>query len=459
MIRFCASLFLFAGLLAGEPADWLISARYVVTMDAGRRVIEHGAIAVRGDRIVAVGPAAELKRQFPGAQRLDEPDGILAPGLINTHGHAAMSLFRGIADDLRLQDWLEKFIFPAEARNVTPEFVRWGTRLACAEMLLSGTTTYTDMYYFEEVVAEATRECGMRGVLGQSVIRFPVPDAKTPTEALKRTEAFLRRFAGDPLITPAVAPHAVYTNDDSVLQACRKLADKYGAPVIIHLSETKRENDDLLSQRGLTPTALLDKLGVLNGRLIAAHCVWLTDEDIANLKNHGTGVAHCPSSNTKLASGIAPVVKMLQAGVIVGLGTDGAASNNDLNMFEEMDLAAKVQKVATMDPQALNAQQTFEMATINGARVLGMTAEIGSLEAGKRADLMLVSFKEPHGEPLYNVYSQLVYALKGSDVEHVMVNGRLVVRDRKVLTLNITEVLAKAAAYRTAISRSLQVPQ
>ena len=460
MIRSFLSLLLFTGLLAGEPADWLITARYVVTMDDGRHILERGAVAVRGDRIVAVGPAAELAKRFQAAQHIDEPDAILAPGLINTHGHAPMVLFRGIADDMRLQDWLEKFIFPAEARNVTPDFVRWGTRLACAEMLLSGTTTHTDMYYFEEVVAEVTKECGMRGVLGQTILRFPVPDAKTPAEELQRTEAFLQRFAKDSLITPAVAPHAVYTNDDAVLQACRKLADKYGAPVLIHLSETKRENDDLLSQRGMTPTALLDKLGVLNGRTIAAHCVWLTGEDIATLKARNTGVAHCPSSNTKLASGVAPVVKMLQAGIAAGLGTDGAAgSNNDLNMFEEMDLAAKLQKVTTMDPQALNAQEAFEMATVNGARALGMAGDIGSLEAGKRADLILVSLREPNAEPLYNVYSQLVYALKGSDVEHVMINGRLVVRNRKVLTLNLTEVLAKAEAYRTTISQSLKVPQ
>jgi 5-methylthioadenosine/S-adenosylhomocysteine deaminase len=460
MIRSCASLFLFAGLVLAEPADWLITAKYVVTMDGDRKVIGNGAVAVRGDRIAGVGTAAEMGRRFQAAQRIDEPEAILAPGLVNTHGHAPMVLFRGIADDMRLQDWLEKFIFPAEARNVTPEFVRWGTRLACAEMLLSGTTTHTDMYYFEEIVAETTKECGMRGVLGQTIIRFPVPDARTATDELKRTDAFLERFAGDPLITPAVAPHAVYTNDDAVLQACRQLADKYRAPLLIHLSETKKENDDLLVQRGMTPTALLEKLGVLNGRTVAAHCVWVSDGDIEMLKAHATGVAHCPSSNTKLASGVAPVVKMLAAGIGVALGTDGpAGSNNDLNMFEEMDLAAKLQKVTTMDPQALNARQAFEMATINGARSLGMEREIGSLEPGKRADLILVSLQEPNAEPLYNIYSQLVYALKGSDVKHVMVNGRPLVRDRKLLTLNLPEILAKAEAFRKSISQSLTKPQ
>ena len=262
-----------------------------------------------------------------------------------------MSLLRGIADDLRLQDWLEKFIFPAEAKNVTPEFVRWGTRLACAEMLLSGTTTYADMYYFEEVIAEATKECGMRGILGQTVIGFPVADAKTPADALKRTETFLERFRNDELIVPAIAPHAVYTNSDETLKASRALANKYNAPLLIHLSETKKENDDLHAKRKMTPTKLLDSFGALNGRTLAAHGVWVDADDLRLLKDRGVGVAHCPSSNMKLASGIAPVMKYLAADFALGLGTDGpAGSNNDLNLFEEMDLAAKMQKVTSMDP-------------------------------------------------------------------------------------------------------------
>src|SRR5579862_9819172 len=264
-------LFCFATALHAAPADWIWSARYVVTMDAQRRVIENGAVAIVGDHIVAVGPRAAIDRDWQPKERLDRPDALLAPGLINTHAHAPMSLFRGIADDMRLQDWLEKFIFPAEAKNVSPDFVRWGTRLACLEMLLSGATTYTDMYYFEDVVAEATKESGMRGVLGETIIGFPVPDAKTPADSLKFTERYLTRFRNDPLIVAAVAPHALYTNSDETLKASRALADRFGAPLVIHLSETKKENDDSLARRKLTPTQVLDSLGVLNGRTVAAH--------------------------------------------------------------------------------------------------------------------------------------------------------------------------------------------
>lgn len=453
MIRLFASLLFVTALSA---ADLIITARYVVTMDAGRRVIENGAVAIEKDRIIAVGPAAEILKAHRAKQRINRPDAILAPGLINTHTHAPMTLLRGIADDLRLQEWLERYIFPAEAKNVSPEFVRVGTDLAVLEMLLSGTTTYTDMYYFEEVIAEATRKAGMRAVLGQTIIGFPVPDAKTPADALKRAEAFLKQFAGDPLITAAVAPHAIYTNSDETLQASRALANKYGAPLVIHLSETKKENDDTQKQRGLSPTQALEKLGVFNGRTVAAHGVWLDDADIATLAKRGVGVAHCPSSNMKLASGIAPILKLLRLDVALGLGPDGpAGSNNDLNLFEEMDLAGKLAKVTANDPTALPAPKIFAMATIDGARVLGMQKEIGSLEAGKRADLITVSLNEAQAVPLFNVYSALVYALKGSDVQDVVINGRVVVRQRIPQTLDRARVLAAARAYAQRISRSL----
>ena len=456
MLRIWSSLLFTAAALVAEPADWVLSARYVVTMDRAKRVLEDAAIAVRGERIIAVGWRADIDKRYEPKARLDAPDAVLMPGLVNTHTHAPMSLFRGIAGDVRLQDWLEKFIFPAEAKNVTPEFVRWGTRLACLEMLLSGTTTYTDMYYFEDVVAETTKEAGMRAVLGQTIIQFPVPDAKNPVEALRRTEAFLRKYARDPLITAAAAPHAVYTNSDETLIAARKLADRFGAPLLIHVSETRRENEELLAKRRLTPTSLLESLGVLSGRTLAAHGVWLDDEDIAILKRRGTGVAHCPSSNMMLASGIAPVVKMLRAGVSVGLGPDGpGGSNNDFNMFEEMDLAAKLQKVALADPTALSAAETLEMATMGGARALGMAQEIGSIETGKRADIIAVSLRAPHAAPMYDVPSQLVYALKASDVRDVMVNGRLIIKDRVVTTLRASEILAKAAEYRARITASI----
>ena len=440
----------------GEPVDAIYTARYVVTMDASRRLIDNGAIATRGERIIAVGTRAEIDKQYQAKQRLDRPDAILMPGLINTHTHAAMSLLRGIADDLTLQDWLEKYIFPAEAKNVSPDFVLWGTRLACLEMMLSGTTTFVDMYYFEDRVAQATKEAGMRGILGETIIGFPVPDAKTPADSLKFTEQFAQRFKGDPLVIPAVAPHALYTNNDADLRACRRLATRYGIPLVIHLSETKRENDDIQAKRGMSPTQVLDIVGVLDGPTIAAHGVWLDDRDIATLKKHGTSIAHCPSSNMKLASGVAPVLKLLAAGVPTGLGTDGpAGSNNDFDLMEEMNLASNLQKVSSRDPRALPALQAIEMATILGARVAGLEKEIGSLEVGKRADFITLRLDRPHAVPLYNVYSQIVYALKGSDIQDVTVNGKPIVRDGRSLTLNAAQIIEKAKEYRAKVSASL----
>lgn len=454
---FLLALLFVCRLHAAESADWIWSARYVVTMDPERRVIENGAVAIKGERILAVGAKAEIYRRYQARQRLDRPNALIAPGLINTHTHAAMSLFRGIADDMALQEWLEKFIFPAEGRNLDAEFVRWGTRLACLEMLLGGVTTYADMYYFEDVVAEATREAGMRGVLGQSVIGFPVADAKSPADALTRAEKFIARFHDDRLIVPALAPHSIYTVSDDVLRQVRALADRTGAPVLIHLSETKRENDDALAKRRMTPTVVLDSLGFFKGRTLAAHGVWLDNADLRILKARGVGIAHCPSSNMKLASGAAPVGKMLALGLAVGLGTDGpAGSNNDFNLFEEMDLAAKLQKVITLDPQALPATAALAMASIGGARALGMEKEIGSLETGKRADLITVRLDGPHAVPLYDAISQMVYALKASDVGDVMVNGKPVVRGGRVLTLDSKQVLAKAQEYRTKIQASLR---
>jgi 5-methylthioadenosine/S-adenosylhomocysteine deaminase len=406
---------------------------------------------------VGVGTKAEIDGRFQARQRLDRPDAILAPGLIDTHTHAAMSLFRGIADDKKLQDWLQNYIFPAEAKNVSPDFVRWGTRLGCLEMLLGGTTTFTDMYYFEDVVAEVAKEAGMRGVLGETIIGFPVADAKTLADSLKFTERYLMKYRGDPLVTAAVAPHALYTNSDETLKAARALANKYNAPLVIHLSETKKENDDELAKRHTTPTKTLDSLGVFNGRTVAAHCVWVNEADMAILKARNVGVAHCPSSNMKLASGVAPVVRMLALGINVGLGPDGpAGSNNDFNMFEEMDMAAKLQKVTTLDPQALPATTALEMATIRGARVLGLEKEIGSLETGKRADLIEVRLDRPNAVPLYDAISQMVYALKGDDVRDVMVNGKPVVRDARILTLDEGAILAKAEEYRVKVSASLK---
>jgi 5-methylthioadenosine/S-adenosylhomocysteine deaminase len=458
MFSFFSSLLLAAASLhAAEPVDLVVSARYVMTMDAGRRIIDNGAVAIKGERIVAVGTRTAIDRQYTPRRRIDSGNAILSPGLINTHTHAPMSLFRGIADDMILQDWLTKFIFPAEAKNVNPDFVRWGTKLAVLEMLLSGTTTYTDMYYFEELIAEETKRAGMRGVLGETIIGFPVSDAKTPAESLARTEAFFKKYANDSLIVPAVAPHAQYTNSDETLKACRALANKYNRPLLIHLSETKKENDDTQAKRGMSPTGLLNSLGVFDGRTVAAHGVWLDNADLEIVKNKNVGLAHCPSSNMKLASGVAPVVKILSMGIAMGLGPDGpAGSNNDFNMFEEIDLAAKLQKVTLMDPTVLPAITAVEMATIIGARALGMEAEIGSLEKGKRADMITISLAVPNAEPLYNVYSQFAYALKGSDVNDVIVNGKILVRNRTALTLDRPAIMKMAAEYGAKVQKSLK---
>jgi 5-methylthioadenosine/S-adenosylhomocysteine deaminase len=460
MRRFCSLVWLLSGWAAFGQApaqvDAIWSARWVVTMDAQRRVIENGAVAVAGDHIVDVGTRAEIDRRYSARQRLERPDAILAPGLINTHTHAAMSLFRGIADDMNLQDWLTKYIFPAEAKNVDREFVRWGTRLALLEMALSGTTTYADMYYFEDTVAEVTKQAGLRGVLGETVIGFPAPDYKTPQASLAAIEQFFKQYANDPLIVPAVAPHAIYTVPNDVLQAARALANRYQKPLEIHLAETKTENDESLAKRKMTPTAALDSLGVLNGWTLAAHGVWLSDADMAILKRRDTGLAHNPSSNMKLASGVARVVKILSLGIPMGLGTDGVAgSNNDHNMMEEMDLAAKLQKVTTGDPRALPAEQAVEMATIIGARALHMEKLIGSIEKNKRADMITISLAGAHAVPLYNVYSQMVYALKGSDITDVMVNGRPIVRDRRMLMLDARPIMLKAAEYQERVKESL----
>ncbi|HEV1993722.1 MAG TPA: amidohydrolase [Candidatus Acidoferrum sp.] len=440
-----------------EKIDLLVTGGTVVTMDAPRRVIDDGAIAIRGDSIVAVGPRAELEARFPHPmRRIDARGRVILPGLINGHTHAAMVLLRGIANDLNLQDWLEKYIFPAEARNVTEDFVTWGTRLAALEMIRGGTTTFVDMYYFEDAAARATKEAGMRGVLGESLIDFPVPDAKGPDEALVNIERFIKQWQGDGLIHPAVAIHSPYTCSGETLKKGAALARKYSAPILIHVSETKREREESLAKKGMTPVAYLDSLGFLGPDVVAAHCVWFDDKDIALAAQRGIGCVHNPSSNMMLASGTAPVVEMLRGGLRLGLGTDGpAGSNNDLNMMEEIDLAAKLQKVTRLDPRALSAEQALEMATTGGARALHMENEIGSLEPGKKADLILLRTDAPHAVPMYDVVSQVAYALKASDVETVIVGGRILMQDRRMLTLNEPEILAKAREYAEKVKRSL----
>jgi len=433
----------------------LILGGTIVTMDQSRRVIDDGGIAISQGRIVAVGSRADIERDYASRQRVSAAGKVVTPGLINGHTHVPMVLFRGLADDLDLQEWLTKYIFPAEAKNVTEEFVRVGARLGLAEMIRGGTTTYCDMYYFEDAIADETAKAGVRGVLGETLIDFPVADNKTHAEGMAYVEKFIARWKGHELIVPAVAPHAPYTVSEQHLKAVRAFSDRTGVPIVTHISETKREVDDSVRDKGASPVAYLDRIGFLNERVIAAHMVWPQGTDIAILKRRGVGVVHNPQSNMKLAAGVAPVPKMLAESLLIGLGTDGAASNNDLNMWEEMDTVAKLHKVFTGDPKVISAQQAFELATIRGAQAVHLDKEIGSLEKGKRADILVIDRDTLNQIPLYNLYSDLVYATKASDVETVIINGRLVMRNRRLLTLNETAVKNDARAFRDRIIKSL----
>jgi len=441
---------------AKEKADLLVTGGTVVTMNEGRTIIDDGALAIKGDSIIAVGPRSDIEAKYAAPDTLNASGKLILPGFINGHTHVPMTLFRGLHDDVTLDDWLRKYIFPAEAKNVTEEFVRWGTRLAAAEQIRAGVTTYADMYYYEDAVAEETKAAGMRGVLGETFIDFPAPDNKTEAAMLTYTEAFLKKWQGDPLIHASVAPHSIYTCSKKTLEDTSALARKYHAPILIHVSEMKKEWDDSQRQNGMSPVQYLDKVGVLGPDVVAAHCIFVDAADRKTLADRHVGCVHNPSSNMMLASGVSPVPEMRAAGVAVGLGTDGpAGSNNDLDIMEEMDLAAKLAKITKGDPLALNAKATVEMATIDGARTLHMEKEIGSLEAGKKADLVLLDLDKPNAVPMYEVYAQIAYALKGSDVSTVIIGGRPVMRDHKLLTVNETAAIAKANEYKKKIAASL----
>ena len=442
-----------------DKVDLIISGGTVVTMDATRAIYDDGAVVVKGDTIIAVGPRRELEARYLAPQTIDAKGKLVLPGFINGHTHVPMTLFRGLHDDVTLNDWLYKYIFPAEKKNVNEEFVRWGTRLAAAEQIRAGVTTFADMYYFEDAVAEETKAAGMRGVVGETFIDFPAPDNKTEPEMLSYTEKFLKKWQGDPLIHAAVAPHSIYTCSQKTLQDAAALARKYHAPILIHVGEMKKEWDDSQQQHGMSPVQYLDKIGVLGPDVVAAHCIFVDEADRKTLAQRQASCAHNPSSNMMLASGVSPVAELRSAGVAVGLGTDGpAGSNNDLDLMEEMDLAAKLAKITKMDPLAMNAKAVVEMATIEGAKALHMEKEIGSLEPGKKADLILIGLDEPNAVPMYDIYAQLAYALKASDVETVIIGGRVVMRDRKLLTVNEGEATAKACEYRKAIAASLGLP-
>lgn len=434
----------------------IIANGIVITVDGTQRILNPGSVAINGTEIVAIDTPAAISARYRGADTLDATGKVVMPGLINTHTHAAMVMYRGLGNDLALMDWLQKYIFPAEARTVSPEFVRVGTRLALLEMIQSGTTTYADMYYFEEEVARVTKAAGLRGVLGQTVIEFSVPDAKTPADALKRTEAFAKEFAQDDLITPSIAPHAVYTLDAATLTAASELAKRLNIPIQIHLAETSAEIGQSQERHQRRPVALLDSLKFWAPVTIGAHGVWISPEEIALLKLRNVGISNNPESNMKLASGTAPVVGYRRAGVNVGLGTDGAASNNDLDMFEAMRQAAFQQKLANMDPRVISAPEALEMATIGGARVLGQQARIGSLEIGKLADVIVVDMSRTRQTPLFDPVSQVVYVTRGDDVETTVVNGKVLMRGRKVLTMDEALVLREARAAAGLVRKAVQ---
>lgn len=443
-----------------QRVDTILMGGFVLTMNEALDTFPRGAVAIRGESIVAVGPAEEIQQQYTAADVILCEDQVIMPGLINTHTHAAMTLLRGLADDLRLDVWLLGYMMPTEQQFVNPDFCRLGTLLACAEMIRSGVTAFADMYYYESDVAAATAEAGLRGVLGQTVLKFPTPDAPSYEDGLALTREFIEKWKGHPLVIPAVAPHAPYTCTDEILSACAELAREFDVPLLVHISETKLEVEDSRRDFGMPVVPRVKKLGVLDVKALAAHCVWIDQGEIRSLAQSGVGIAHCPTSNLKLASGIAPVVEMLRQRANVGIGTDGPASNNDLDMFEEVRLAAILAKGATLDPVVLPAKQALTMATRLGAAAMHMGDITGSLEAGKRADVIILNRATPHNSPRFerdpdSIYSQVVYAAKSTDVQHVMCNGKWLMRNRALLTVDEGTVLAQAAVIARDIDKFL----
>ncbi len=439
-----------------QTVDILLTNATVLTMDAAYTQYENGALAISGNRIVAVGPEDDLTRRYQAAETLDCGGKVLMPGLVNAHTHVPMTLLRGLADDLRLDVWLLGYMMPVEREFVSPEFVRLGTQLAMAEFIRGGITSFADMYYYEEDVAQAAAEAGLRGVCGQTILKFPSPDAASYEDALEYTRGFIQRWKGHPLIVPAVAPHAPYTCTDEILQASAALAAEFDIPLHIHLAETTQEVEGMVTEHGMPVIPYVKKQRLFEAKVIAAHCVHIDEGEMHTLRQFGAGVAHNPSSNMKLASGIAPIAKMLEVGLDVGIGTDGPASNNDLDMFEEMRLANFLAKGSTGDPTVVPARTTIDMATHMGARSIHLGDITGSLEPGKRADLILVDLSPLHNAPRFSRdpdgrYAQLVYAAKSTDVTDVMVEGKWLMRERRLLTLDEAELLAQAQEYARRI--------
>ena len=446
-----------AATAADDRIDLVVRGDWIVSMDADNTIIENGAVAIDDGVILAVGPAAEIEARFAAQETLAGQRRIIMPGLVNGHSHAAMTLLRGVADDLALMDWLENYIFPAEVEFVDSEFVRIGTELACWEMIRGGTTTFVDMYYYPDTIAEVVEQCGMRALISATVIDQRSPDAENADDSIAKGNGFVERWLGrNSRITPIFGPHANYTLNAEQLAATRAAAVKHGVPISIHVSESPFEVQYAKDTYGTTSIDMYESIGFFDGPTIAAHVVWPTEEEISILARRKVGVIHNPTSNMKIASGIAPVTAMLAAGVRVGLGTDGAASNNDLDMWEEMRLASFLQKVDRMDPTAIPATTVLSMATSGGATAIGLGDAIGSIEPGKRADLIQVAFEDVHHVPTYDVVSHLVYVNDEQDVATVIVDGRILMKDHEILTLDTDRVTQEATALAAKIQAALQ---
>ncbi|SPD76059.1 5-methylthioadenosine/S-adenosylhomocysteine deaminase [uncultured Desulfobacterium sp.] len=420
--------------------DILLKNGIILTMDRANSIIKNGCLGIVGDSIAFLG---EETHQLQADKIIDANGGIILPGLINGHTHAAMSLFRGLADDLPLMEWLNNYIFPVE-RRMDGDFVYTGTMLSCAEMIMSGTTTFCDMYLFEEEVARAASHAQLRCIVGEVLYDFPSPCYGILENGFKYTESLINKWHNHPLVSIAVEPHSLFTCSPELLVAANQMAARYNVPLIIHVAETLQELAEIRKKYGVKPIKHMKSLGLLGPRLIADHCVHIDEADLATMAEYGVKIIHNPESNMKLASGIAPVHKMLSKGITVGLGTDGCASNNDLDMFTEMDMASKLQKIQTMDPTVMDAVTVLRMATIEGAKALGIGHKTGSLEAGKKADVIVVDTNKPHLTPMYNPYSHIVYSASGRDVVHTIINGKLVMEARHLLTIDIEEVMERA---------------
>ncbi len=427
-----------------KNVDCIVRAGYILPMDAKFTVINDGAIAVKDGKIIDIGGYQEIISGYDSKNITGGSGRVVIPGLINTHTHAAMVYFRGLADDLPLKEWLENHIWPAEARWLSPEFISDAVELACLEMLKAGITTYNDMYFFEDAAAISTKRMGMRAVLGVGILDFPTVSAKTTDEYLENAERFAKDWRGDELITPCIAPHAAYTCGPETLKQAKTLAEKYNVLLHIHLSETEWEVQEMLVRYNKRPVEHLEAIGFLDENVLAVHCIWLEDNEIELLAKRKVGVSHCMESNLKLASGFAPVVTMLMSGIKVTFGTDGAASNNDLNILSEMSTTAKVHKALSNDPTVLDAKTALLMATRWGAEALGLGRITGSIEKGKAADLVVMNLEKPHLTPIYDIYSHIVYSMRASDVETVMVAGKVVVEDGKLCSGSEHGIIARA---------------